>query len=318
MLIRRSFPYSVRRDEILSPPSSSAPSSPKLRPEDDQQARALLGKLLGFDTFTVDIQPDATTATTKDHEDNDATLETSGAKDTQEEDEEQEFEFRLFSAPAATTTAAQKASKSIVGNESAQPKTQKLRIRVRSPSPGDTQPGEGRLVVPFRGWQYYVTTPQLMKLTPSEQQHEVDNVKRKQYEDIAVTGAQILHWARTAKTPGCHLPWRVTHLKPSSVRTTNSSTQLATVLVTTHESSEKTKKKSKPGKKRRIILRKRAEKTNALAGMTDAEKRNKKNRERKIKRRQKEREKKAALALATENTANASGSPDVEENSGSE
>jgi hypothetical protein len=309
-----SLRYSVRRDEILSPPSSWAPSSPDLHSEDDQQAQALLGKLLDFDTFTVNNEPGITS---KKKQSEDATREDDGNNETQEDDQEQEFEFRLFSAPAATTNTKQ-TSHNTAGNGGAKSKTQKLRIRVRSPTPADIQPGDGRFVVPFRGWQYYVTRPELMKQPRDERPAQLEDVKRTEYEQVAVTGAQLMEWARITQTPGCHLPWRVTHLKLSNMKVPNSSSKTTAALPSTKEPAEAKKNKSKPGKKRRVILRKRAVAAAALAGMTDAEKRNKKNREKKIKRRQKERDRKAALALPAENTAGGGATAGVGEDSGSE
>jgi hypothetical protein len=159
---------------------------------------------------------------------------------------------------------------------------------LHSPAPEDIKAGDGRFVVPFRGWQYYFTKPEVMQLPYSGEQARVEETRRREYEDVAVTGSQLLEWAQSTKTPGCHLPWRVFHLKPNDHRVPKPTPPALSI------STSEEKKKSKPGKKRRIILRSRA----AAAGMTDAEKRNKKNREKKIRKRQKERERKAALGIS--------------------
>lgn len=290
----------IRRDEIISP-SSSTRSSPEIIPADNEEAHARLAQLLSFDlsTDTNEIQqPTETNTQQPDSKDGN-------------DDEEEEFEFRLFSAPKPTSssTTKQDASTQKEGDEI---KTQKLKIRLRSPTPVDVQPGDGRFIVPFRGWRYYFTKPELMHI-PARDAEEKAQIeaevfeRRKEYEDVAVTGEEVLDWAKNMETPGCHLPWRVVRLDRKYHRVpkallleTENKTKPTAVAV-----AEGEKKKSKPGKKRRIILRTRAAakaaekaKAEATSNMTEAEKRNKKNRERKIKRRQKEREKKAAMAAA--------------------
>jgi hypothetical protein len=137
-------------------------------------------------------------------------------------------------------------------------------------------------------------------------QIEADELmRRREYENVAITGAEVLDWAKNTETPGCHLPWRVFRLDRKYHRVPKSLLRDTENGIKITETTAERKKKSKPGKKRRIILRTRAaasaaEKAKAAetSNMTEAEKRNKKNRERKIKRRQKEREKKAALTAA--------------------
>lgn len=308
----------IRRDEVLSP-SSSTRSSPEVVPADDEEARARLETLLAFDTFTPENTNQA-------------------AAHTEEEDGEQEFEFRLFSTAAPSkkatdsATTAKPETDSKIGKQERLPssstgdaiiKTQKLKIRLRSPTPdGDAPLEDGRFVVPFRGWEYYFTRPELMNVSardPARLETEETN-RRKEFEDIAVTGGEVLKWAQTANYPGCHLPWRVMHLNPKRHRVPKS------LLQQDHQqgrrppgtedkkmmflgvTAEGEKKKSKPGKKRRIILRTRAAAVAATAtaaaataDMTEAEKRNKKNREKKIRKRQRERERKAALNSSTGN-----------------
>lgn len=95
--------------------------------------------------------------------------------------------------------------------------------------------------------------------------------------------------------PGCHLPWRVIHLKRHQTKLPPKAKDVPIYVVEGAPSSKSPKSRKKPGKKRRVQLRKRAEIAKA-AQETEAEKRNRKNRERKIKRRQKAREQKAAAA----------------------
>lgn len=302
------MPCSVRRDEVQSPASSRSPS-----PVDDtdiQDAHARLGKLLDLDGLI---------GSTTTYEE---TKESIAPAAGNAEDEEQEFEFRLFSAPAKskdTTTSTQKpASGDKPKNEPERTNkddaTQKLRIRLRSPTP-NTDPSEGRFVRAFRGWQYYFTTPSLFGLGENSKAEELQAERRRQFEDMAVSGTHMAQWAksqawvsqfplwipcsianvRCSLQPGCHLPWRVIHLKRHQTKLPPKSKDVPIYVVEGAPSSKSPKTRKKPGKKRRVQLRKRAE-TAKAAQETEAEKRNRKNRERKIKRRQKAREQKAASA----------------------
>jgi hypothetical protein len=118
-----------------------------------------------------------------------------------DEDEEQEFEFRLFSAPAkakdATTKAALKetsAEDNGAGNDKQPGGTQKLRIRLRSPSPAN--PSDGRFVKAFRGWQYYFSTPSLYGLKDAEDREQQEE-RRRQFEEMAVSGEHVTTWAKS-------------------------------------------------------------------------------------------------------------------------
>ena len=185
--------FSVRRDEVQSPSSSRSPS-----PVDEsaiQDAQARLGQLLNLDDL---IGTTVTSQETKEPQ-----------QPAAAEDEEQEFEFRLFSAPAKakdTTTKAETEDNSTKDKGAAGDKqtggTQKLRIRLRSPSPAN--PSEGRFVKAFRGWQYYFSTPSLYALKDIEdEEHEEE--RRRQFEEIAVSGEHITTWAKSQ-------PW-VSHTK---------------------------------------------------------------------------------------------------------
>ncbi|KAE8132596.1 hypothetical protein BDV38DRAFT_207625 [Aspergillus pseudotamarii] len=273
----------VRRNEILSPSSSRSPSP---QPEDTlTSGYERLGALLNLDSL---IQPEQQPEQT----------DTQATNGKDEEDEEQEFEFRLFSAPVRDSTAAAtqdtgSAATEEKRNDIGAAGTQKLRIRLRSPTPGARGPDDGGFVKPFRGWEYYFSTPGL--LSGSKEDDPKRALRRKQFEEAAVSGEQMGEWAKVP-WPGCHLPWRVIHWKRHQTKLPREDTSTAVFIAGPQIRDPKSRKK--PGKKRRLQLRKRLA-VAERAKETDAEKRNRKNREKKIKRRQKAREMKAAAAAAS-------------------
>ncbi|RAK94997.1 DUF2011 domain-containing protein [Aspergillus ibericus CBS 121593] len=285
----------VRRDELLSRTSTSPSPSPP--PESSlTNAHQRLSELLNLDSLLAPA-PTSTPQQPDNHTDN------------LNEDEEQEFEFRLFSAPAptSTTTATKKNDTTTKDSNPTEEKpAQKLRIRVRSPTPGAVGTEDGRFVKPFRGWEYYFSAPGLMAGTgEGVEEEERLRVKRREFEDVAVSGGEVVRFAGV-KWPGCHLPWRVVTLKTQQKGKKGSGdadADAATTCVRDPAERAPTSLK-KPGKKRRIQLRKRVtaaeakKKKEEEAKLLEAEKRNRKNRERKIKRRQKAREQKAAAAVA--------------------
>ncbi|KAF7718286.1 Uncharacterized protein PECH_002888 [Penicillium ucsense] len=285
----------VRRDEVQSPASSRAPSP--VDENDRQDAHARLGKLLDLDgLMDLSSMIDA-------NKDN-----TAKATDSPNEEDEQEFEFRLFSAPAKSTnnTASQNATTSTGGastqangtvSEQSEPVkavTQKLRIRLRSPSPSGN-PSEGRFIKAFRGWQYYASTPTLLGLEESEKVKQSIAAQRQRYEEIAVTGDIVTAWAKTQPWPGCDLPWRVIHLKRHQTKMPPASEDVQVYVIDGAPVTKAPTTRKKPGKKRRVQLRKKVAAAVA-AKEHEAEKKTRKNRERKLKRRQKAREQKAAAA----------------------
>ncbi|KAL4885653.1 hypothetical protein BJY04DRAFT_137062 [Aspergillus karnatakaensis] len=286
----------VRRDDLTNRASTSPPPSPP--PESaypDAQKR--LSALLNLEIAAPSQPPQQPSP---DDQKN------------QGEDEEQEFEFRLFAAPAKPSDAEKKdadgtpdKSDALGAQTQTQTQTQKLRIRLRSPTPTlGAGSGEGRFVNPFRGWGYYFSAPGLLSGTSGKDiaRDEAEAVKleerRKQFADVAVSGEEMVRWAGVS-WPGCFLPWKVTRLKrehvklPKEEKGTGLPAAAITCVVETPERVPLSRKK--PGKKRRIQLRKRAA-VAERAKETEAEKRNRKNREKKIKRRQKAREQKAAAA----------------------
>lgn len=296
----------MRRDEVRSSASSRSPSP--VDESDLQDAHARLGKLLNLDGLL------EVSAISKFAED---TPEQAGG----EEDEEQEFEFRLFSTPANPNTDGEEAGETHkngkrapgVGNQ-VNTGTQRLRIRLRSPTPGSGDPSEGRFVKASRGWQYYFSTPILWGPSVELEDQASQSERRRQFEDIAVTGEQIVTWAKSQPwvsqiaysvpwnftnifQPGCHLPWRVIHLKRHQTKLPPKDKDVPVYMIEGAPPSKSPKTRKKPGKKRRILLRKRAVAAQ-VAKENEAEKRTRKNRERKIKRRQKAREQKAAAGTA--------------------
>ncbi|KAL2811500.1 hypothetical protein BJX63DRAFT_275366 [Aspergillus granulosus] len=284
----------IRRDDILSRDSSSSPSPP---PDNTiyPDAQARLGALLNLD-FSTTVPQDSVPATSAAPQD-----------DPNGEDEEQEFEFRLFSAPAPTNPSGKEDSNGATGTTESG--AQKLRIRLRSPTPAAGAGGEGRFVKPFRGWSYYFTAPGLLSGEKRDGDRDGEDegiaLKRRQLEDVAVSGEDIIKLAGVP-WPGCDLPWRVIRLKREHTKLPREEkgTKPSTITCVPQSAERLPLSRKKPGKKRRIQLRKRAV-VAERAKETEAEKRNRKNREKKIKRRQKAREQKAAAAAG----AGASGDP---------
>jgi hypothetical protein len=154
---------------------------------DMEDARARLGKLLDLDGLI------GATAPQNNNE------PTQPADVNNDSDEEQEFEFRLFSAPVAPKGVETGKGRDKSTNEketkpsATEGQPQKLRIRLRSPTP---VPTEGRFVKAFRGWQYYVSTPSLLD-PKSTEDAEITAEKQRRFEDVAVSGQQLLTWARS-------------------------------------------------------------------------------------------------------------------------
>ncbi|PGH11145.1 hypothetical protein AJ80_07247 [Polytolypa hystricis UAMH7299] len=303
----------VRRSELLSPRSSRSPSP--IDPATASYAeRILRNTFANFSTFTAaaaaaeTASPSAaTTATTstglehtKDTNDEDATTATS----------EQEFEFRLF-----RPTAEKKSKDGISGGNDdviADTGIRKLKLRLRSPTPldqfGGGVSGDGQFIVPFRGWGYYFSDPEsVMRALRGSgnagggaedlSSMKLDDAGRRDggVVEVAVSGEEIVELARASAWPGCYLPWRIIHLKPTTTTKQTKTLPSSTPLTLQNPTIPKPPKShKKPGKKRRIILRKRlaAAKT---AEEQDREKRKRRNREKQLKRRQREKGKKAAM-----------------------
>ncbi|CAG8032811.1 unnamed protein product [Penicillium salamii] len=279
----------VRRDEMRSPASSRSPS-PAPDNSAAQDAYARLGKLLNLDHLN--------DAPESNEQDNDPSQPA-------DEDDEQEFEFRLFSAPAKSTettkesqTDASKDKNPTDTGSKPTGTTQKLRIRLHSPTPGTGDPSKAGFVKAHRNWDYYFSTPILSSVNSGEiSPEEVAQLaeKQQQFENMAVSGDHVLGCAQSQPWPGCHLPWRVIHLKRHQTKTPRPAGSLPIYVVEGAPVTKSPLTRKKPGKKRRVQLRKRVVAAQ-VAKENDAEKRTRKNRERKLKRRQKAREQKAAAA----------------------
>lgn len=195
---------SIRREEILSRTSTSpSPSPPSLPETAVQDGHQRLGELLNLDALLAEANTNIS-ANTKA---NDQSQDTEAKQNSQEgeEDEEQEFEFRLFSAPRKPTSAAgegKEGGQSGVDNVKASKEdnatmTQKLRIRLRSPTPGPADISDGQFVSPFRGWGYYFTAPALLSGSSTGNENEDADLalRRKLFEEVAVSGQNVLDWA---------------------------------------------------------------------------------------------------------------------------
>ena len=208
-------------------------------------------------------------------------LQATGTIPKEDKENEDCFEFRLFSRPTWNP---------VPSNETA---VAPVRIDIRSPSPDIREIG---FLEPRRPDDYYFTNGS------SEQE-------RKQYQSVAVSGEDILRqtearWVRFILAAnvitnscqlqyGCALPWRVITVKNfQNLVTSNKSTPNKSVST----------KKTRQGKKRRILLRKRlaltAEKE-AIARISkvgkeaaEREKKTRLNRAKKVRRKEKEKARK--------------------------
>lgn len=191
-------------------------------------------------------------------------LETTTIDETQADDDE--LDFRLFSAPKAADREIHK-------------------VRVRSPSLG---PGDAGFVQPNRDPSYYFT-------------QDLPDTFRENFQSVALTGEQIHTFAKQP-WPGSAYGWKVLHLPPSALskEIRRNETEYLPLLV--DESTGTTRKR--PGKKYRIKLRhkhaafearKAAEET-AAAEKESAlrEKRTRLNRAKQIKKRARDKARKAA------------------------
>ena len=144
------------------------------------------------------------------------THDTEADERNEDESEEQEFEFRLFrSRPrdgghvegdveSMSTKPLAKIGGSDSGNIRADG-VQKLKIRLRSPSPGKA--GEGGFVVPFRGWNYYLSDPEMVMrvldghLHPDDPEDPGDarSAAREKLLDVVVSGEDVLEWAKSSR-----------------------------------------------------------------------------------------------------------------------
>ncbi|KAI5281546.1 hypothetical protein KEM54_003202 [Ascosphaera aggregata] len=290
----------VRRDEWL--PSRTVTPEP-IDSDAASYAAAAFHKLFG-QIETVDVTASADLQDAPNAGGGDATHAVEG--------EEHEYEFRLFNLPQSSAKSEHReAASSQSGHEG----VQKLKIRLRSPSPGAE--GDGGFVNPFRGWDYYLSAPDvILKNTALESEIAArleglrgSYVRRaSNYAKAAVSHQDVLAFSKLQKA-GCQLSWRVIHLKQSTAQPKKKKKQAASASTPVGSESPADpvqylenpliksgipKSRKKPGKKRRIMLRQRAH-AKKQAEEADRDKRTARNREKKLKRRQREREKKAAV-----------------------
>ncbi|EXJ93092.1 hypothetical protein A1O3_01648 [Capronia epimyces CBS 606.96] len=273
----------IKRSELFeagdSPPGSQAdsrsgsPASPGCRDSDGVVAVPNYG--FDYDFISHEVQVEAGLPEASNHAENG------------EGDQEQEYQFRLFTA----ATSRPKAQTSQLQS----PTSLRPTIRLsRSPSPSalDRAPGldTAHFVRPYRPQTYYFT---------SALPQETIQTLRSQYVEVAVSTSEVLSRAKSASWPGSTLPWRVIHVElsnspPSADQTAQSR---SSAFVKAHDASS-SRSKSKPSKKRRIVLRRRLVKHNELvaeamdAEMAEREKRTRRNREKKVKRKEREKRKK--------------------------
>lgn len=184
-------------------PASSRSQSPAPDDAAAQDAYARLGKLLNLNQLDTAQQTNS--------------QENGPSQTADNEDEEQEFEFRLFSAPAKSTKdTAEQSGKDTDEKTTEAPTIQKLRIRLHSPTTGSGAGTEGRFVKSFRGWDYYFSTPSLQgtrsgELTAEEESRIAE--KKKQFEDMAVSGQHMLTWANSLVWVRRSIPvWQIFYL----------------------------------------------------------------------------------------------------------
>lgn len=187
-----------------------------------------------------------------------------GETTVEQDEEEDEYDFRLFKRPLASGPAS-------VGTSN-DPK----RIALRSPSPVDDESG---FTSGGRPDKYYFTGDKGAELA-------------EQYARAAVSGQDIIE-ALKMRWRGMELPWRITVIQ---------ATKPGKVLGLEHQSRTPTSRRKRSGKKRRIVIRKKFEARAAKEMATrqsqvekeaaEREKRTRKNREKKVKKRQKDKLKK--------------------------
>ncbi|KIX98413.1 uncharacterized protein Z520_05714 [Fonsecaea multimorphosa CBS 102226] len=217
----------------------------------------------------------------------------------QDEEEDQEFQFRLFTSN----------SRSIDRPSQPDAPTADARIRLsRTPEPAALADSlsleKAHFLRPNRPDSYYFT---------SALPGETIEALRSQYADVALSTADVLARAKSTKWPGSALPWRLIHVellgkgrRRGARRLEDVAQSAASSAVSTIDTSTQRSKPSpkRPSKKRRILLRRRLALRQELAAQatateeTEREKRTRRNREKKVKR--KEREKRKKLEEAPE------------------
>lgn len=207
--------------------------------------------------------------------------------EAEDDQEEPEYHFRLFTSTNTTSTSKQPAQPP----SQAQPKAT-IRLSA-TPPPEDFIEStalsleRAGFIRPNRPDDYYFT---------SSLPADVTETLKSQYAQTALSNSDVLSRARFPKWPGTALPWRCIHvhlLSSGNPKETSKS-------IDSHGSPNKpsTAPRPRPSKKRRILHRRRlalradlalqAEKADEL----DRQKRTQRNREKKVKRKEREKLKK--------------------------
>ncbi|KIV83455.1 hypothetical protein PV11_05478 [Exophiala sideris] len=254
----------IKRSELfqgdISPQSLSRSTSPIAADDQEEATPSKVDYGFEYDFITPDAKSAQPTETEAAHE-----------PSNEDNNEEQEFDFRLF------TTA---------------PKHPSQPIRL-SATPPPTDPTEtptldqANFIRPNRPDSYYFTSA----LAPESTQ-----TLKSQYATAALSTTDVLSLATSTKWPGTALPWRCIHVKLT--KPTNPSQGRDRKSVTQQLDSSTDSRRSRPSKKRRILLRKRLALRANLAAQAghdeeaEREKRTRRNREKKVKRKEREKRKK--------------------------
>lgn len=267
----------MRRDELYGSSSDDGGGGDQSdHGVEDAEERAKLNErlssLLGLDLSAPEPAPES-----EQGPDAADSPEQEGAGDLEQGNHEEEFEFRLFSAPAGTSAPA--------------------KVVLSASDDEDAARGDGAFIQPVRPESYYLAG----EATPEQQER---------YRAAAVTAEDIAAGA-SKRAWGLERPWRVVKISLSSRKPSNRGSGLVAGATTASEDSEDGAKRKRPGKKRRIAVRTKAraqkEKQEAERAKREAadklkiskeehllEKKKRLNREKKLKRRAKEKEKKLA------------------------
>lgn len=175
------------------------------------------------------------------------------------EENKDELEFRLFAAPVSAASQNQVPIQ---------------RVRLCSPSVEDQAAG---FVIPGRGSGYYFTG-------------DIKGARQAELNAVATEGEDILQQAQSS-WPGCALTWRVTTITPAGL-------MLGVSVSDIGSTSGLHVRRTRPGKKRRVALRKQAQKLKEKKEQAERalqEKRTRRNREKKVKKKAREKAKKVGL-----------------------
>lgn len=276
----------LQRDESPQSRSSSRSTTPFGAEEDesDQNVKPNYGFQYDF------INPVSYTSETAAHESQGSTK-----ADDDQNQEEQEYQFRLFTSAPQQQSAAQP-------SQSTNPK---IRLSA-TPPPEDLAESlsldKANFIRPNRPESYYFTSAIPQRLLED---------LRSQYTQVALSTSDVLSRASSTNWPGTALPWRCVHVEllnsrhklsdPSNKPSISVPTRAATKQDSTR-SSYANRQRTRPSKKSRILLRRRLALRAELAAQAEKsdelerQKRTQRNREKKVKRKEREKRKKLDAA----------------------